>query len=388
MRKFAIIMSLIISTNVYSMQMPDEDVSKARLLLSEDRWIQMHYFMQTGFKLGFNESNMPKDFYVNRARLIFNGQAAEEVFFFMQTEDVKINSINTGTPSTYFTKDAYAHYRPFEQFQIYMGLLAVPFSRQSCQSDATTLGTDKAPRMNPISNLNYGGRDLGLMFKGLVLWKYLEYRVGFYEGYGRKKEKYDNDAKTKTRNKYDIPRMTTRLQLGILDKEEGYFYSENYLGKRNVAALGLGFDFQPSITDTKNNGDYKNYYGFSVDLTIDKSIDGGTSIPFQTGFYYSINNPAEKSLYSGQSFYSMYGLYAQTGILLVEKYQPYFTIYQRGNKEAKNGKDVMYRSVIGGFTYFFNGHFANIKTEYHHPFADNTDFDNEKKIVIQTQIYF
>jgi hypothetical protein len=134
---------MILAAPLFAMQEPEEDVSKARLLLGPDRWIQAHAFIQAGFTYGKSwsvagyetrdDAIWAKDFELSKARLIFNGQVSESVFFFIQTADLKAGAVREEDSeynelSNVFTQDAYVQFKPFDWFQVYAGLMALPFS--------------------------------------------------------------------------------------------------------------------------------------------------------------------------------------------------------------------------------------------------------------------
>ncbi|MFW5808587.1 MAG: hypothetical protein ACOCWH_06010, partial [Spirochaetota bacterium] len=264
-------------------QSPEEDVSKARLLMSKYRWVQMHYFLQGGLHTDFNEDVTEGNYFVRHNRLIFNGQTAENFYFFVQTDDITMNDTTTDGGNNVFTQDAYMHYRPMDQLQLYMGLLPVPVNRENLLSAATTLTTSLNRESIPLYGYSNNGRDTGIMFRGFLFSEVidLEYRFGMFQGRGRETGVYradddnpDND-KEYTRNEDSIPRFTTRIQLHLIDREDGMFYSENYLGKRTIFAFGLGFDMQPQVMDKDEDGEFENYFAISGDVDVQVPLGGG-----------------------------------------------------------------------------------------------------------------
>lgn len=394
----SVLVFMFSSINVFAVQSPEEDVSKARLLLGPNRWVQLHYFLQTGFSSektwdSENETDedeyRSKDFFVKRSRVILNGQISKEVFFFFQSDDLKAGASssddteenNTPGSNNVFTQDAYLQLKFADQFQIYAGLLALPFSRQNNQSAATTLGTDLNSLMLPLNNYSNNGRDTGFLFRGLLFNKILEYRLGAFRGLDRK---YIADGNV--RNEDDYPRVSGRLQLNFLEKEEGFFYSGNYLGKRSIVALGAAFDYQKDVY--LEDDTYEDYLAWTVDLAFDLAISGGNSATVQAGVFKSDKNPAEGLVSGDLKYNKLYGWYAQAGTLIFGKVQPFAKYIFRRNRDYDGGGSQKYQQVAAGLNYFIHEHHANVKFEYVYPFGDDSkDFPGEEKGTLQLQVY-
>ena len=207
------LMSIFFRSYSYSNQIPEEDVSKARLTLGPDRWIQLHYFLQTNFNYGKLDSKNSYDFQIRKSRIVLNGQVAPKVDFFFQTDDLKAgNSSDKSTTDNdtdganhLFTQDAFARLTVSRGFQIMAGLLTVPLTRINLSSQATTLCAIEDPNLEVMSNYSNNGRDAGVMLRGLFGTRAFEYRLGVFDGYSR-------DAKNANgRNGSDSPRLSARI---------------------------------------------------------------------------------------------------------------------------------------------------------------------------------
>jgi hypothetical protein len=367
----------------------DEDVTKARLVLGNDRWIQPHFFLQAGW-MGSktwdsangetrHDSKWQNDAFIRSCRLIFNGQFASNVYFYVATDDLKAGkssaadkdeNSDTGKTNLY-TQDAYIKFVANREFQIYAGLLTVPLSRQNLQSEATLLGVERNPLMRGMDGYSNNGRDTGLMVRGFI--PFLEYRVGAFRGFGRSK---DSEI-TPTRNKHDYPRLAARVQASAGDKEEGYFYSENYLGKRDVIAFGAGIDYQPDVGKHKED-----YLSYAADVSFETSTDflGKNAITAQAGVINSIYYPVDaKVTYDGFLAY-----YLQLGMLFNDSFQPMARFTYR--KETGTGARK-YQTITGGINYFINGHYANIRLGVDIPIGKNKKYEDQYKGVLQFQGY-
>jgi hypothetical protein len=378
---------------------PEEDVTKARLLLGKNRWIQFHYFLQAGVQTARtwdsdatpaetdSDAYWSKDFFLKRSRLILNGQVAKNVFFFMQTDDLKAGASssndneenNVTGENKMFTQDAYIQFKAYDALQLYVGLLTVPFARQNMQSAATTLGTDLNRLQIPFTGYSNEGRDTGLMLRGMLFSQHFEYRLGAFRGLDREVVAEDN-----IRNENDYPRIAGRIQFNVFDAdsteaENGYFYSGNYLGKRNVVAFGFGIDYQQDVYEQGDS--YDDYFAWAFDLTIDYKVADGYAFPFQFGMIRANNSPSDDAL-DGK----FWAYYVQTGFLILDTFQP-FIKYSCKHDEINFFGSKESGTVSGGLNYFIRGHHANVKLEYSHPVESNKDEPEEKKGVLQFQIY-
>jgi hypothetical protein len=258
------------------------------------------------------------------------------------------------------------------------------------------------------------------MLRGIYLEK-VEYRLGAYRGLGRKvlvnhtandsNPDYDpaynpdtqHDVKyDAVRNKNDMPRYTGRVQVNILESEDGYYYSDNYLGKRDVLAFGFGGDYQQDVFDKKGDGNFKDYYAFSADINFDFGFATSYAANFQTGFIKGKNNPVAGSGYvkeetTGQisfkqgTFNSYTGYYAQAGFLAMDIVQPWVRYTYRVNKDEQktNGtNDNDYKVVSGGINWFINGHYASVRLEYNFPLGESAEDPGTHCVSLKAQTYF
>jgi hypothetical protein len=367
----------------------DEDVTKARLVLGNDRWIQPHFFLQAGW-MGSktwdrangetrSDARWQNDAFIRACRLIFNGQFASNVYFYVATDDLKAGkssaadkneNSDTGKTNLY-TQDAYIKFVARREFQVYVGLLTVPLSRQNLQSEATLLGVERNPLMRGMDGYSNNGRDTGLMVRGFV--PFLEYRVGVFRGFGRSKE----STITPTRNKKDYPRFAARLQATSGDKEEGYFYSENYLGKRDFLSFGIGADFQPDVGKHKED-----YFSIASDMSFETPTDllGKNAITAQVGGIKTWSYPVDANV----SYDGFLAYYIQLGMLFNDTVQPMARFTYR--KETGTGAR-QYQTITGGINYYINGHYANIRLGVDIPIGKNTKYEDQYKGVLQFQGY-
>src|SRR5947208_10727309 len=85
-----------------------------------------------------------QNLFIRRIRLLFGGQVAKNVTFFVDTDSANLGRTVNGvknTPSTTIIQDAYGEFKASDAFAVDAGLMFVPFSRNSVQSAATLLPT-------------------------------------------------------------------------------------------------------------------------------------------------------------------------------------------------------------------------------------------------------
>ena len=77
--------------------------------------------------------------FIRRVRLLFGGQVAKNITFFVETDSVNLGRVVNGVkniPSTTIIQDAYGEFKAGDAFAVDAGLMFVPFSRNSLQSAA------------------------------------------------------------------------------------------------------------------------------------------------------------------------------------------------------------------------------------------------------------
>src|SRR5262245_44830936 len=174
--------------------------------------------------------------FIRRARLLFGGQVAKKVTFFIETDAPNLGkTLPNGkniTPSV-ILQDAYGEFKFSDAFALNAGLMFVPFSRNSVQSAATLLPIDYGAytfaQSAPTQSAT--GRDTGFQAKGYFLENHLEYRIGAFQG---QRNAASNNAM----------RIAGRVQYNLLEAETGFFYTGTYLGAKKILAIGGAFDTQ------------------------------------------------------------------------------------------------------------------------------------------------
>lgn len=202
------------------------------------------------------DDNTP-NLFARRVRLLFGGQVAKGVTFFVETDVPNLGRHVPGgskniSPGA-IVQDAFATFQAPRWLALDAGLMFVPFSRSSIQSAATLLPIDygaytftqSGPTQSSI------GRDTGFQARGYLHGNRLEFRLGAFQG----AQVPDPDRSL---------RFTGRVQYQLLEAEgTGFFYTGTYLGTKRVAAIGAAFDTQDD------------YRAYDLDLFIDHPAGPG-----------------------------------------------------------------------------------------------------------------
>ncbi|MFH0977613.1 MAG: hypothetical protein V1874_17680 [Spirochaetota bacterium] len=386
----------------------EEDKGVAKLSYGDHRWIAIHGLIQAqaysmneyDSEAGESESDAKwaSGFQVRRSRFILNGEAAKNVEFFIQTDDILIgkngsgsqnssDKTSSGTTETtnhthttkdskgVYTQDAFINYKFSNAFEVAAGLICLPFMHHNLESAASLLGVDYNSLVIPAGTTSNEWRDTGVEIRGIAK-RVFDYRIGVFRGQAR--DLKGTPEKTDDINPDNWPRFCGRIQLNFADPETGFFYSGNYLGKKNVLSIGGGIDFQKdaSIID----GELGNYLALTGDATIDYKVSDELVITLQGGYVRMKYRPDANTV-------TQYGYFGQMGFLFMGQVQPVIK-YQYWKGDTYFADDKESSSMTFGLNYFIDGHNANIKAEYQNPMGkDNKAASGEKKATLQGQIF-
>ncbi len=467
MRRFKVLAAVLIAACMVAPAFA-QDAGVAKLSYGPDKWIDVHFLLQaqaysaktwgadstavpkTGTTGNYvnseseseKDANWSKKLKIRRARLMVNAQVAKDVTFFWESDDFNRGGDNEGAATGakegtdkvgMFTQDAYINYKVASELQIAAGMILLPFMHHNRQSAVSLLGVDYNLTAVNIKPSNVW-RDTGIEFRGLLFNGLIDYRGGVFQGVNKQVDKGDQVGKKDDINPDDNPRYTGRLQINLMDAEDGFFYSGNYLGKKKIVSFGGGADYQSKATLTydkdKADGEKyaaKDYMAWTVDLTIDYPVGDGNVITLQ-GAYVNMKNRPDLGAYRtvttgyeetapGSGLYNTkftssdsfnyngeikeYGYFVQAGVLIMNTIQPVvkYSAWVQEKKlvdskaTVKEFTDSKQQYLTGGLNYYINGHNANIKFEYQHPMGkDQTgakfiDQKDQKKFTLQGQIF-
>jgi hypothetical protein len=299
-----------------------------------------------------------QNLFVRRIRLLFGGQVAKNVTFFVETDAPNLGktlpagkNISPGA----IVQDAYAEFKAHDAFALDAGLMFVPFSRNSIQSAASLLSIDYGAytftQGGPTQSVV--GRDTGFQAKGYVLKNRLEYRLGAFQG--------SRDARSNRSFRY-----VGRVQYELLESEgTGFFYTGTYLGTRKVLAIAAAFDTQ---------GDY---HAYDADVFFDHPLGTGA---VTAQFAYNRFDGGDRFLTIPRQDVVLLEL----GYLLRDlKVTPVLQFTRRAIVDAATGDETRWSA---GVNYWWARHNANVKAAFSR--IDPRGLAEQNGFTIQLQLFY
>lgn len=300
-----------------------------------------------------NTSNL----FVRRLRLMFGGQVAKNVSFFVETDAPNLGKTlpaGKNIQPSLILQDAFAELRVADALTLDAGLMFIPFSRNSLQSAATLLpidyGTNTFNDSAPTQSAT--GRDTGFQARGYFAKNRLEYRIGAFQGF-------------RDTGSDDAFRYAGRVQYNVLDPETGFFYTGTYLGKKKILAVGAAFDGQ------------KDFHAYAADAFFDYPIGPG-----------AVTAQFDYNHFDGGK--TLITLAKQNDILIEAGYlvkalklTPVLQFSHRNLSHLSTGDEK--RTAVGA-SYWWAGQNANIKALYTRIAPRGLDSQNE--VTVQVQIFY
>lgn len=385
MKKSLFMLMLIAAFVAISQLAHAQEAGVAKLTYGPNLWIDAHLLFQMQYTNTYtwdatvekdSDGAWASDFAARRMRVMFNGQVAPNVTFFIES-DLKA----TGEQYFMFLQDAYINYKFSDELQIAFGMILLPFMHHNRESAVSLLGVDyNTTAINIPEDVVW--RDYGIEFRGLLAGGMLDYRIGLFDGIERDANGVGSRDDI---NPNGLPRIVGRVQVNLMEPETGFFYSGNYLGKKKIVSFGIGIDYMKDATYDNAKNEVNDYFAWTVDATVDYPIDPNMVVAFQAGY---VNYAWSPEL----GVENAYSYYAQAGLLLANAWQP--VLRYEATVEDVGGKDVTTAYFHFGLNYFLNGHNANIKIDFRYPMGEDEttdtkqkDLPGEKKLVVQAQIF-
>jgi phosphate-selective porin O/P len=296
--------------------------------------------------------------FVRRVRLMFGGQVAKHVTFFVETDTPNLGktvppaakNIQPGT----IVQDAYGEFKASQAFAIDAGLMFVPFSHNSVQSAATLLPIDYGAytfsQSAPTQSAT--GRDAGFQARGYLLSDRLEYRVGAFQGV--------RDARS-----HNPFRYVGRVQYNFLDTDTGFFYTGTSVGKKKFFTIGGAVDAQ------------KHYRGYDADAFVDLPAGPG-AFTGQVDYTHFDGDITFASLPKQNDYLIELGY-----LIAAVKLTPVLQFSNRDIVDATKG-DENHWSV--GLNYWWAGHNANVKFAYSR--ISPTGSESQNELTLQLQLFY
>jgi len=341
----------------------------AKITISDTSFLDIHGYLQNWLFMPIDQGpSLKTDFYLKRVRLLFTGQIAPNVNFFIGTLNGNMGKDGNMTSRTMIA-DAWMEFVFSDALKINAGLLKLPFSRHMQQTGAKLHGLDfHGSYLQRAGGI--GHRDMGIMARGLLLDKKIDYRIALLDGMEYAPGNPNADPPVADTNENDSLRLVGRIGYNVFDSEPGYFWAGTYLGTKKVLSFGGSFDIQPGV-----GGDNRDelYYALAFDAFAD--------IPFgKNGIVSTLN------IYNygpGGMLPKGFGLWADFGYR-INKVEPLIAFEWYSPDEGNAGKR---QAILGGINWWIHGHNVNIKFQIGTENLNGTDVWT-KTAAIQGQIFF
>jgi hypothetical protein len=340
--------------------------------VSENKEISLGLLLQPTFsmdevlKSDDSVDHWTKSAYLRRARIMIAGQYTKHVFFFAETDNPNFGKGADWSGNT-FIQDAWMEFNTGESLQVDLGMLLLPFSHQGEQG-ATSLnaidyhsGLIKYP-----DGSNKIWRDSGVMVRGLLAKKRVEYRLSMTNGV-----EGGTAFGSKVLNENDAPRFTGRLQFNGYDAEggpgaKGFFYKGIYIEKedkkvkntKKVLSVAGSFDYQANAALDAKSNKVVDYVALSGDVFLDMPLQNKVhDIVGQADFYHYS--------YGDGNVNTGWGVASELGYR-VDKIEPLvvFDIWNAAglsdaSAEVNNAGDTKFVGL--GLNWWYQAHAANLK---------------------------
>ena len=338
----------------------------AKITISDDAFLDIHGFVQGWLYMPIDhegkEPAIISDFYLKRVRLLFGGQIAPNVKFFIGTLNGDMGKDGNMSSRTLIA-DAWVEYIISDRLKVNAGLLKLPFSRHMQQSGAKLHGLDFHGSFLKRSGVAIGHRDMGVMIRGLSSNKQIDYRLAVVDG----KEYVPGDPST---NEDDMPRFVGRIGYNAFDPEPGYFWAGTYLGKKKVLSFGASFDLQPGVGG--DEGD-ELFYAFALDAFADIPKGENGIVSTLNAYFFGPGGIIPEGC----------GLWGDFGYR-IKKIEPLVAFEWYEPNEGDTGKR---QAILGGLNCWTHGHNVNVKFQLGINKLNGAD-EWTKTAIVQSQVFF
>jgi hypothetical protein len=350
----------------------------------EDKSVSVGFGMRGSFSnvedAAPNGTDYSHDFSLDSARLYFSGSLNKYIKGMLNTE----KSI---AGQGFQPIDANVQISVLPELTIWVGRFLSPSDRANMAGPYYSLGggywSGVASRYG--FNGGYIGRDDGVAAVGALLDGKLSYSFGAFEGNTEFKiAPTSSGTSGGTRTGKDDLMYAGRLQYDFWDAEPGYYGTGNYLGAKDILAVGIAGRTQGggAYSATKT-GDYNSY---SVDFLLEKKDIGPGAVSVEAA-YYDYDTDGVFLTEQGKAYTAGAG-YIFTDKVGWGQVQP-FVRYQKFDPDLKVATQVYEKYDLGAL-YIIDGYNAQISAFYSN--ADTATSATASKDVssfnIQTQFQF
>ena len=333
-----------------------------------DQSVSLGFGMRTSYSSvehGASDGSRSNDFNLDSARLYLGGSLNRQIKGMFNTEwdGDKIRVL-----------DAVGEFAFSPELNVWAGRMLSPSDRANMAGPYYSLGGGYWAGVASRYGYNCGifrGRDDGVTVWGNLLDGRLGYSFGAFEGHtfgiGALTQSQANGAGLRASDK---PMFAGRLQYDFWDTEPGYYGTGNYLGTKDILAVGLaGRSQKDGVLTPAARGDYRSW---SLDVLLEKRLPGAGAVSLEGAWYdYDTGNAVRAE--QGKAWLVGAGY-------IVNRFQP-FVRYQKF--EADTGIDT--RQADAGVNYIIDGYNAQLAALYSRTKITGADDQSKFSLTLQLQ---
>ena len=318
------------------------------------------------------DGSRSKNFSLDSARLYVGGSLNKNIKGMFNTE-------KSGGNDTFQVIDAAGIFEVSPELSIWAGRFLSPSDRANMAGPYYSLGGGYWANIASRYGWNGGiiGRDDGVAAVGTALDGKLSYSAGAFEGHttwtysGLNNNPAVGSAPYVALKPSDELMYAARLQYDFWDAEPGYYGTGNYLGAKDILAIGIAGRTQgDGAVSATTKGDYTSY---SVDFLMEKKLGDASAASLEAAYY---------NYHTSDVFLSEQGKAFSVGAgYLIGKLQP-FVRYQKFDADTKTSTK---KSDIGAL-YIIDGYNAQVSATYSS--TKITAAPNVNAVVVALQLQF
>ena len=340
----------------------------ATVNIGPDQSLSVGFGLRTSYSSiehGAADGSRSNDFNLDSARLYFGASLNQQIkgMFSTEWDGDKIRVL-----------DAAGQFAFSPELNVWAGRMLSPSDRANMAGPYYSLGGGYWAGVASRYGYNGGifrGRDDGVTVWGNLLDGRLGYSFGGYEGHtfgiGSLTQ---NQARAAGLRASDKPMFAGRLQYDFWDLEPGYYGTGNYLGTKDILAVGLaGRSQKDGVLTAAASGDYRSW---SLDVLLEKRLPGAGAVSLEGAWYdYDTGNVIRAE--QGKAWLVGAGY-------IVNRLQP-FVRYQKF--EADTGIDT--RQADAGINYIIDGYNAQLAALYSRTSVTGADSRSAFAVTLQLQ---
>jgi hypothetical protein len=319
-----------------------------------------------------NGTSRSSDFNLDSARLFFGASLNKNIKGMLNTEwdGEQIRVL-----------DAAGQFAITPELNIWAGRLLAPSDRANMAGPYYSLGGGYWAGVASRYGYNGGifrGRDDGVTAWGNVLDGKLGYSIGVFEGYtfgiGSLTQ---NQARAAGIGASDHLMVAGRLQYDFWEPEPGYYGTGNYLGSKDILAIGVAARHQKEgVLTLAGKGDYSSY---NVDFLLEKKVPGSGAYALEAA-YYDYDTDGVIRSEQGKAW-SAGAAYIFDQAMGWGRLQP-FVRYQKFSPDT----NIDTRQADAGVNYIIDGYNAQVSAVYSR--AKVTGIPDQSKFVVALQLQY